>query len=95
MVVGHYEDGDSATTNIGDDKTGVRLQENEKFSTEVSEAHPSGIHALDLLFHPESRAALTGLWFEDTLGRRYRVKGAKKHLKQLFKQFSERHQERT
>jgi hypothetical protein len=39
---------------------------------------------MDIVFHPVSGKPTTDLWFEDTLRRRYRVKGAKKHLRQLM-----------
>jgi hypothetical protein len=83
-IAGHYEDGDRCFTDIGEDKTGIRLQEHERFSEDLTDGPP------DLLFHPRSKARLTDLWFEDTLRRRYRVKNAKKHLKRLFKDWNER-----
>jgi hypothetical protein len=84
-IVGYYKDGDSCATDIGEDKIGIRLQEHERFSEDITDGS-----SLDLLFHPISNATLTDLWFEDTLGRQYRVKSAKKHLKLLFKDWNER-----
>ena len=63
---------------IGGYKTGVRLGENERFSESIDESH-------HMLFDQETGAAVTNLWFEDTLGRRYPVRNAKKHLKRFFK----------
>ena len=84
-IAGHYEDGDWCFTVIGGEKTGIRLQEHERFSEDITDGS-----RLDLLFHPISKARLTDLWFEDTLQRRYRVKNAKKHLKLLFEDWNER-----
>ena len=50
----------------------------EKFSEDIDDLH-------HMLFDHESGVAVTDLWFEDTLGHRYRVKGAKKRLGQFFK----------
>jgi hypothetical protein len=75
---GYYEDGQWRGTYIGDHKTGVRLGESEKFSEDINDLH-------HMLFDNETGSAVTDLWFEDTLGRRYRVKGARNHLKQFFK----------
>lgn len=75
---GYYENGQSRGTYIGDYKTGVQLGENEKFSENIDALH-------HMLFDQETGAAVTDLWFQDTLGRRHRVKGAKKHLQRLLK----------
>ncbi|MHB8519975.1 MAG: hypothetical protein ACYDH9_04385 [Limisphaerales bacterium] len=75
---GYYEDGRWRGTYIGDSNTGVRLGENERFTEDMDDRH-------HMLFDCEAEVAVTDLWFEDTLGRRYRVKGARKHLQQFFK----------
>jgi hypothetical protein len=77
VLGGYYENGDWSGTYIRDDTAGVRLGENEKFSEEIDRLH-------HMLFNHDTGAAVTDLWFQDTLGRRYRVEGAKKHLKQLL-----------
>jgi hypothetical protein len=84
-LVGYYKDGDSCATDIREDNIGIRLQEHETFSADLTDGS-----SLDMLFHPISKAKLTDLWFEDTLGRQYRVKKAKKHLKRLFIDWNER-----
>jgi hypothetical protein len=79
LVGGYYEDGGWNSQYIGDRKTGVRLEENERFSENIDDLRY-------MVIDHETGVAVTDLWFEDTLGRRYRVKGAKKHLEQFFKQ---------
>jgi hypothetical protein len=76
---GYYEDGNWSGTYIGDHKTGIRLGENEKFSEDIDDLH-------HMLFDHEKSVAVSDFWFEDTLGRRYPVKRAKKQLEQFFKQ---------
>lgn len=78
---GYYENGCWSAVHIGDYKRGVRLEENERFRENID-----GLH--HMLFYPETGAAVTDLWFEDTLGRRYRVRGAKKNLKRFFERHS-------
>jgi hypothetical protein len=82
-MVLHYGDVSSTTTRLGEDRTGLRLQEHEKFSENIT-ADPT------MLIEPNSLTNLTDLRFEDTLGRQYRVKHVKKHLKRLFKDSNER-----
>lgn|SRR5690349_12700693 len=76
---GYYKNGSWSGTYIGNSTTGHRLAENEIFSEDIDDVH-------HMLFDHESGTNIVDLWFEDTLGRRYRVKGAKKHLQQFFKQ---------
>ena len=54
----------------------VRLGENEAFSKTIEYDD-----YVDVLIEGDIP---TDLWFEDTLGRRYKVKGAKEHLKKLW-----------
>jgi hypothetical protein len=75
MLGGYYEDGSWQGTHLGEHPVGLRLAENERFEETIGSEH----HILYNIH--ESR--ITDLWFEDTLGRRYKVKGAKKHLKLL------------
>jgi hypothetical protein len=72
---GNYENEGWCGTYL-EDKKGVRLGENERFTEQVNCNHR-------MLKH-NSRDAID-LWFEDTLGRRYRVKHAKKHLRSLLR----------
>lgn len=81
-MVWHYGDASSTATPLGEDRTGIRLQEHEKFSENITDS--------TMLMEPNSGASLTDLRFEDTLGRQYRVKHLKKHLKRLFKDWNER-----
>jgi hypothetical protein len=76
---GYYERGHWSGTYIGDHKAGVRLGEKERFSENIDNLH-------HMLFDHDTGTPVSDLWFEDTLGRRYRVKNAKKHLAQFFKQ---------
>ena len=81
-MVWHYGDASSTATPLGEDRTGIRLQEHEKFSESITDS--------EMLFDSNSGVELTHLVFEDTLGRQYRVKHLKKHLKRLFKDWNER-----
>ena len=54
----------------------LRLGENEEFTETIR----AGDH---YTFSQEGEEAID-LWFEDTLGKRYKVKNAKKHLKMLW-----------
>src|SRR6266436_203467 len=82
LLSGEYEDGHTGGTYIGDYKKGIRLSENETFTEDVDQMH-------NLVFDHRNGVALVDLWFEDTPGRRYPVKGAKRDLDRLFK--NERH----
>jgi len=79
LVGGYYENGDWNGQNVGEGKTGVRLEENERYSENIDDLRY-------LVRDHETGGPVTELWFEPTRGRRYRIKGAKKHLKQFFKQ---------
>jgi len=76
---GYYADGHWSGIYIGKHNKGYQLGENEKFSEDITEMHP-------MFFDHERGVAIIDLWFEDTLGRRYRVKNARKHIRQLIKQ---------
>ncbi|PYK15326.1 MAG: hypothetical protein DME55_13810 [Verrucomicrobia bacterium] len=78
LLGGYYEDGHWRGTYIGHHDKGVRLGENEKFSEDIDDLH-------HMLFDHEKGVTVSDFWFEDTLGHRYRVKEARKHLEQFFK----------
>ncbi len=69
---GYYKDGNWEATQLGNDRMGLRLGENERFEETIRSDH----HIL----YNQTESRITDLWFEDTLGRRYKVKNAKKHL---------------
>jgi hypothetical protein len=75
VLGGKYEDGSLMNFKIGKDGQGIQLGENEPCSV-VIERH--------LLTFGENCSALGDLWLEDTTGRRYSVKGAKRHLEMIF-----------
>ena len=54
----------------------LRLAENEAFTKDIRPGDPDTM--------PFEGEEVIDLWFEDTLGRRYKVKDAKKNLKKLF-----------
>ena len=70
---GYYKDGNWEATGLGKNKIGLRLGENERFEETIDSAH-------NILYN-QTESRITDLWFEDTLGRRYKVKNAKKDLK--------------
>ena len=55
---------------------GLRLDENERFQETIRSGH-------DMLHSTLTGSRITDLWFQDTLGRRYKVKNSKKNV-QLF-----------
>lgn len=75
MMGGDFRDGWSGTY-MGEREKGIRLEENGKFTEDINGQH-------HVIWNREMDTA-SDLWFEDTLGRRYRVKHAKKHLEWLF-----------
>ena len=58
------------------EKAGIRIGENEDYSITIR----IGDH---YILSPEGEDAID-LWFEDTLGRRYKVKNAKDNLRKLW-----------
>jgi hypothetical protein len=75
---GKYDSGQSSGTYLGEKSQGIRLGEHEKYEQELHSSHP-------MVYRPEHDTWIEDLWFEDTLGRRYRVKDAKRNLKRLLK----------
>ncbi len=59
------------------EKKAVRLGENDKFEIFINAGDCYTVDPLD------GKKAID-LWFEDTLGRRYKIKSVKKHLKRLW-----------
>lgn len=74
MLRTELSDGTSYGTYLNDRAT--RLGENEAFLKTIEYGD-----YVDVLIEGKIP---TDLWFEDTLGRRYKVKGAKEHLKKLW-----------
>jgi hypothetical protein len=72
-------------SHIGDVNTGLRLGENERFSERIDDGHHMLFYEEPFISSSLTRK-VTDLCFEDTLGRRYHIKGAKKHLVRFFKQ---------
>jgi len=68
-------DGSSYSTYL--ENQPIRLGENELFVEDI------GFNSFYVV-SPDDYEIAINLWFEDTLGRRYKVKIAKKHLKKLF-----------
>lgn len=54
----------------------VRLGENDRFEITIEAYDTSTVSPMD-------GEEAVDLWFEDTLGRRYKIKNAKQHLKKL------------
>jgi hypothetical protein len=72
----HDADGHWAGTLLGKDAKGLRLAENER--------HEFVLLKEDLLqVTPDEDVELCDIWFEDTVGRRYVVKEAKKNIVRL------------
>lgn len=66
-----------AGTFLGEGKQGLRLDEHERFDLALGNC--------DLgLFHEDAVIEFTHLWFEDNLGRRYQIKGSRKHIKEFW-----------
>jgi hypothetical protein len=72
-----YEDGSQRNECVGDYEKGMRLGEHEAFSEQIDRMHR--------MLLSEDSAALTDLWFVDSIGRKHRVKGTKKNLRLFFK----------
>ena len=82
MMGGYYENNGWSGTYLGERDKGIRLEENGRFTEDIDRQH-------HVVWSREMDAAID-LWVEDTLGRRYRVKGAKDHLNRLFKNETEK-----
>ncbi len=80
MLRGEYNGGYKSGTYLGDKNEGIRLNERERY-----EINLDGAHHIVLTTHPESHEPLfaKNLWFEDTTGRRYRIKRIKRHLRKI------------
>jgi hypothetical protein len=78
MFGGDLKNGGWEATHLGDKGLGLHLAENE-------------FHKIDLTpdrafcVGPEKDSEYVNLWFEDSQGRRHRVKGARKHLQEMMK----------
>src|SRR6266404_3009204 len=78
MRGGVDKNGSWVGTHLGKDQTGLRLGEHERLDHSMKR---------DDLFEqtPDDVITLVDLWVEDTLGRRYTIKDAKKNLALLLK----------
>ncbi len=74
MFGANFPDGSWNGTHL--EKPGIRVSENEAFTLSIK----VGDHNI---LSPEGEEAID-LWFEDTLGRRYKVKNAKDNLRKLW-----------
>jgi len=77
MLVGTSEDGKWVGEYLGKKKRGLRLGEHERLDINFEREDAVGMTA-------EDDIVFADLWVEDSLGRRYRVKGAKQHLQKLL-----------
>lgn len=77
LLTFEYEDGSQRNKCTGDYEKGMRLVEREPFLEQIDRMHRMLLN--------EDAAALTDLWFVDSIGRKHRVKGAKKNLRLFFK----------
>jgi len=76
MWGGAGADNDWVGTFLGDKDNGLRLAEHER--------HEFVLHESDLTQQmPDFSIEIKDVWFEDTLGRRYTVKDAKKNIAKL------------
>ena len=75
VLGGKYIDGNLMNFKLGKDGQGIQLGENEPCSV-VFEQH--------LFNFGKHCSALGDLWLEDTTGRHYSIKGAKRHLEMYF-----------
>jgi len=75
---GTYEDGNWEGTSLEKDRAGLRLDENERFQETIRSGH-------DMLHSTLTGSRITDLWFQDTLGRRYKVKNSKKNVKLFWR----------
>ncbi|MBI2286988.1 MAG: hypothetical protein HYU79_06050 [Nitrosomonadales bacterium] len=76
---GNTADGGWQGTVIGDQKRGLYLNEHEFYETKF---YIEDIEATS----PDSESEFVELWFEDSLGRRHKVKNSKKHIQHLKKE---------
>lgn len=75
----NYEDGNWRNMCLGHPDRGIQLNEKERHSWDMEDI---GF----LIFDAESSSAAVEFWFEDTIGKRYGVKGSKRHLESYFQQ---------
>ena len=77
MWSGTDEKGEWVGTFLGEGKSGLRLGEQERFDHSLARN--------DLFTQtPDEKIIIADLWVEDTLGRRYEIKDAKKNLALLL-----------
>lgn len=72
-----YDDGHEKSVYL-EHPDGVHLNEKEKFTQDDEDL-------FSMLYDHENGSAAVDMWFEDTLGKRHYIKGAKRHLELYFK----------
>lgn len=77
MWVGTDKAGKWVGTHLGDSTDGKRLGENERVQVRLTN--------VDLGWTHDEVIEFSELWFEDTVGRRYRVKQSRKHIEEFWK----------
>jgi hypothetical protein len=78
-IRGGYEDGERMETGLGDQ---VVLSENETFSKRIG---PNDELRNTFLEHAMTHSKAVDIWFVDTLGRRWKIKNARGHIKLFLK----------
>jgi hypothetical protein len=71
-----YDDGSIGGTGVGGSK-GLELKENEYYVEDLEIVDRP-------LYKHEDDAGAVNMWFEDTVGRKYKIKGVKKNLKRFW-----------
>jgi hypothetical protein len=75
MLVGTDDAGEWVGTYMGDKEHGKRLGEHERFELTLT--------CSDLGFFHEEIVEFTELWFEDSIGRRHRIKDSRRNIEQF------------
>ena len=72
-----YDDNNSRTMYLGKHPDGIELKEKQRYPVDSSDVD-------FLIVDMQSGAGAIDFWFEDSLGNKHRVKGAKRHLLMYF-----------
>lgn len=79
LIYGLYEDNSISGEFLKSTTEGIKLGEHEKYEKRIT--------SLDsFLISFEDGCLLTDFWFEDALGRKYKIKNAKKTLRIFFEE---------
>jgi len=76
-LVGEERDGGASAIVLGEKDRGIRLQEHEKYKITVYS------HDLVIIDPEGNEHEYISYWFEDTLGRKYKVKGIRKLIEKM------------